>query len=128
MLFEDGEQSRFALERQQGYDTTLVTGLDLPWVADGLQRDASQAREPVDALVRSLLQHAQVPFQVVYGQGPQRVKSALQALHSAGLVPAGAVREGESGKPPRAWVWVCEKCSDPGCEHRLFRQLKERRG
>jgi nicotinamide riboside kinase len=28
---------------------TLLTALDLPWVADGLQRDGPQVREPVDA-------------------------------------------------------------------------------
>src|SRR4051812_48246113 len=33
MLQEEGELLRFALERQQGYDATLLTGLDLPWVA-----------------------------------------------------------------------------------------------
>jgi nicotinamide riboside kinase len=126
MLFEDGELYRFALERQQGYDATLVTGLDLPWVADGLHRDATQAREPVDALVRSLLQRAQVPFQVVYGLGPQRLRSALLALQSAGVLPAGtAEREEDTGQ--RAWTWNCEKCSDPGCEHRLFTQLREAR-
>jgi hypothetical protein len=27
---------------------TLLTALDLPWVADGLQRDGPQVREPVD--------------------------------------------------------------------------------
>ncbi len=34
---------------------TLVTALDLPWVADGLQRDGAHVREPVDALLRELL-------------------------------------------------------------------------
>jgi nicotinamide riboside kinase len=120
MLFEDGELLRFAMERQQRYDATLVTGLDLPWVADGLQRDATQPREEVDALVRSLLQRAQLPFQVVYGQGPQRLASALQAVVSAGVLPPEVVDRREDGDARRAWVWVCEKCSDPACEHRLF--------
>src|SRR5690606_9287669 len=35
MLFEDGTLYTYALERQRGYHLTLVTGLDLPWVADG---------------------------------------------------------------------------------------------
>jgi nicotinamide riboside kinase len=127
MLFEDGELYRFALERQRTYDATLVTGLDLPWVPDGLQRDAAQAREPVDALVRSLLQRAGLAFQVVYGQGSQRLRSALQALRSTGVLPAEAVEEGASGSAQRAWVWVCDKCSDPACEHRLFKRLREGR-
>jgi len=128
MLFEDGELYRFALERQQGYDATLVTGLDLPWVPDGLQRDASQAREPVDALVRALLQRAQVAFQVVYGQGPQRLRSAVQALRSTSVLPAEAAAGDAALGTRQAWVWVCDKCSDPGCEHRLFKQLRDGRG
>lgn len=123
MLFEDGELLRFALQRQRGYDATLVTGLDLPWIADGLQRDAAHPREPVDALVRSLLQRADVAFQVVYGQGPQRLQSALAALDAAGVLPAGAVAR-KAGQAQR-WTWACEKCSDPECEHRLFTRLRQ---
>jgi nicotinamide riboside kinase len=123
MLFEDGELLRFALQRQRGYDATLVTGLDVPWVADGLRRDAAHPREPVDALVRSLLQRAGVAFQVVYGQGPQRLQSALAALDAAGVLPAGACAR-TTGNPQR-WTWACEKCSDPECEHRLFARLRQ---
>lgn len=127
-LFEESELYRFAMERQRGYDATLVTGLDLPGAPNGLQRDASQAREPVDALVRSLLQRAGLGFQVVYGQGPQRLLSALQALRSAGVLPPEAVADDATGNARRAWVWVCDKCSDPACEHRLFKQLRDGRG
>ena len=73
MLFEDGTLYTFALDRQRGYDATLLTGLDLPWVADGLQRDGPHVREPVDQLVRGALQRAGVAFQVVYGTGPARL-------------------------------------------------------
>lgn len=121
MLFPDGELLRFAIERQKRYDATLLTGLDLPWVADGLQRDAAQPREDVDAQLRSLLQGAHLTFQVIYGQGPQRLDSALQALVSAGVLPAGIVERTVDSGAQRAWVWVCEKCSDPACEHRLFK-------
>ena len=121
MLFPEGELLRFAIGNQKRYDATLLTGLDLPWVPDGLQRDAAQPREEVDALLRSLLQGAQLPFQVIYGQGPQRLDSALQALVSAGVLPAGIVERTVDSGAQRAWVWVCEKCSDPACEHRLFK-------
>lgn len=128
MLFEDGELLRFALARQPTYDATLVTGLDLPCVADGLQRDATQSREPVDALVRNLLAQAKVGYQVVYGQGPQRLQSALQALGSAGVLPAGTPPAGEPGDGVGAtWTWLCDKCSDPACEHRLFTRLQAAR-
>ncbi|MBC5782408.1 ATP-binding protein [Ramlibacter sp. USB13] len=90
-------------------DTALVMGLDLP---------SSTGHEAEDARIRAQLQAAGVVFQVVYGQGAQRLQSALLAL---GL---GERSERDEG---RAWNWVCEKCSDPACEHRLFTRLKEGR-
>jgi nicotinamide riboside kinase len=125
MLYEDGELFRFAVARQKAYDATLVTGLDIAWVPDGLQRDAAHAREDVDALVRSQLEQACVPYQVVYGQGPQRLRSALQALAAAGALPAGPQEPPNQGAARGNWVWSCDKCSDPACEHRLFTQLRE---
>jgi nicotinamide riboside kinase len=115
MLFEDGTLYQFALERQRGYDVTLVTGLDLPWVADGLQRDGPHVREPVDALVRQALARAGVPYRIIYGRGGERLQNALAAIAEAAdrKPPAGA----------SAWNWTCDKCSDPECEHRLFTGL-----
>jgi nicotinamide riboside kinase len=123
MLFEDGALLRFALERQRGYDVTLVTGLDLPWVGDGLQRQGPEVREQVDALVRDALGKGGVEFRVVYGRGEERLASALaaiDALSRAGSTPASA--------PPeiKRWLWACEKCGDPECEHRLFSALGAR--
>jgi nicotinamide riboside kinase len=113
MLFEDGELYRFALERQRRYDLTLLLGLDLPWVADGLQRIGAQVREPVDALIRKALADAGLPYRVVYGQGAERVANTLAAIDAASTTSqpaAGSAR----------WQWNCDKCSDPQCEHRLF--------
>ena len=125
MLFEDSELVRFALERQQTYDATLVTGLDLPWVRDGLHRKDAADREPVDALVRSLLQRAGVSYQVVYGSGAQRLQGALLALASAGVLPPEVAQRPAEANAQRAWVWSCDKCSDPACEHALFTRLRE---
>lgn len=126
--FGDGAPYRFAIERQRGYDVTLLTGLDLAWQPDGLQRNAS-SREQADAHLRGHLQCAGVAYQVVYGQGPQRLRSALQALAAAGLLPA-ALREraGAEEAGGAGWIWTCDKCSDPACEHRLFTRLKNARG
>jgi nicotinamide riboside kinase len=82
MLFEDGTLYRFALERQRDYDHTLLTALDLPWIADGLQRDGPHVREPVDALIRSALSQAAVDYRVVYGSGSERLANALAAIES----------------------------------------------
>jgi nicotinamide riboside kinase len=123
MLFEDGTLYRFALERLRDYDAVLVTGLDLPWVADGLQRDGPHVREPVDRLVREALQKARVPYQVVYGSGPARLAGALDALERQGIATGRAADpRGEDGRP---WQWSCEKCSDPECEHKLFSGLRD---
>jgi nicotinamide riboside kinase len=113
MLFEDHSLYRFAIERQRGYDVTLLTGLDIPWVADGLQRDGPHVRGPVDALVREMLDKAAVPYRIVYGTGDERLRNALAAI-DASLAPRAA---------SPTWVWQCDKCSDPDCEHRLFRKL-----
>jgi nicotinamide riboside kinase len=122
MLFEDGGLYRFALERQRGYQHTLLTGLDLPWVADGLQRDGPHVREPVDALIRSALSRAAIGFRVVYGSGAERLANALAAIE-----PAAAPRAATDGlERDRPWQWTCEKCGDPDCEHRLFRTLLAR--
>lgn len=121
LLFDDHPLLRFALERQRGYDLTLVTGLDLPWVADGLHRDAAHAREPVDALVRELLASAGVSYRVVYGTGEDRLRNALAAL------PGGLAQRPAPPAPALAgWQWTCGKCSDPDCEHRLFTSLTPR--
>ena len=116
MLFEDDSVYLFAIERLQTYDVILVTGLDIEWVADGLQRDGPHVRGPVDALVRDILAKAGVPYRVVYGSGLERMRNALAAI-DASLAPRSEAR----GKT--AWVWLCDKCSDPDCEHRLFRSL-----
>jgi nicotinamide riboside kinase len=115
MLFEDGSLYRFALERQRGYDVTLLTGLDLPWVADGLQRDGSHVREPVDALVRESLARANVPYRVVYGTGEERLRNALAAIEASA---PGAETPAAGG-----WAWSCDKCGDADCEHRLFTSM-----
>ena len=91
MLFEDGSLYQLALARQREYDLTLLTGLDLPWVADGLQRDGPHVREPVDALVRNSLARAGVSYCVVYGRGEERLFNALAAVERE-LRPPPATR------------------------------------
>lgn len=127
MLFEDGSLYRFALERQRGYDATLLTGLDLPWVADGLQRDGPHVREPVDALVRAALAKAGLSYRVVYGQHEERLAHALAAIAPV-TARAGATRTAAAAPAPRAaaWRWACDTCGDADCEHRLFTGLMQR--
>jgi nicotinamide riboside kinase len=124
ILFDGDPLLEFALERQRGYELTLLTGLDLPWVADGLQRIGPDVRERIDEQIRGLLARARVPYRVVYGHGQERLRHAIAAL------PAALRGEGETpaaASERRPWVWQCDKCSDPECEHQLFSSLVQGR-
>ena len=91
-------------------DLTLLTAIDLPWQADGLQRDSPQVREPVDAKVRAALQRAGVPYSVVFGSGEARTQAALASARRALAPPPGVDTGGAR------WHWHCERCGDANCE------------
>jgi len=124
LLFDDRSLEPVAVACQRGMDMTLLTSLDLPWVADGLQRDGPHVRGPVDTRVRARLNAWAVTWSLVSGSGPARMASALDALRpllrrqarqgrSAGLLSRlVGVQSGPPG--PR---WICERCDDPACEH-----------
>jgi len=95
-----------------GCELTLLTALDLPWRADGLQRDGPQVREPVDAKVRAALMRAGVEHAVVHGDGEARTRAALAAIRRALAPPPDALPEATR------WHAHCERCSDPACERR----------
>ena len=120
MLFDDDSLNALALAHQTVYDVTLLTGLDLPWVSDGLQRDGPHVREPVDAAIRRMLNLAGLPYQVVYGTGEQRVKNALYCI---GRQAPDWAKQLERPEPPTRWRGPCETCGDGDCEHRLFTRL-----
>ena len=136
MLFNDDSLYSFASVHQRSYDVTLLTGLDLPWVADGIQRDGPHTREPTDNRLRLAMDRAALPYRVVYGTGATRCENALRAVEDIKLIANYSIRTWEkdvfypqkqSEVSPQAtrtvWTWPCEKCSDPDCEHRLFSQL-----
>jgi hypothetical protein len=129
MLFNDKSLYPMALAHQALFDTTLITGLDLPWVADGLQRDGPHVRGPVDTLIRQALEQAGIPYQVVYGQGQQRLNNALLALGLPGEdLESQALREqSQFAINQGRTVWQCNECSDPDCEHKLFTGLLAKR-
>lgn len=112
-VFGDTALYDAALGRQRQCTHTLLTGLDLAWQPDGLQRDGPQVRGPVDGLIRGALQRAALPFAVIYGEGAARAEAALAAL---GLGP------GPDAAPPVAAPSArlrsrCRECLVPDCEH-----------
>ena len=82
-VFADRSLYARALAAQQRADLTLVTALDLPWRADGLQRDGAHVRAPVDALLRAALTGAGIAFSTIAGVGTARLDAALQAIDAA---------------------------------------------
>jgi nicotinamide riboside kinase len=124
LLFDDPSLEPIARECQRTMDLTLLTALDLPWVADGHMRDGPHVRGPVDARVRALLAEWATTWALVSGAGPARVASALDALRPVLRGLARTARStglfgrllGSQEGPPAA-PWVCERCDDPGCEH-----------
>jgi hypothetical protein len=71
LLFDDRSLLPLAIDRHRGMTVTLLTALDLPWVADGHQRDGEHVRQPVDDRLREL---------VTSGSALSAIKEHLQAL------------------------------------------------
>jgi nicotinamide riboside kinase len=114
IVFGDTSLYPSATAAHAGVDLTLLTALDLPWQADGLQRDGPHVREPVDALVRRALDAARLPYAIVAGAGARRFATAMQAVDHRLGVP--------SPTAPARWKSICERCGEPGCErHGLAR-------
>ncbi|MFT3822103.1 MAG: ATP-binding protein [Rubrivivax sp.] len=79
-VFGDDSLDAEALALHARCRLTLLTALDLPWVADGILRSGPQVREPVDDRLRRLLAQGGIGFSVVHGQGPARLQAARAAL------------------------------------------------
>ena len=138
-VFNDPSLYEEALELQAQFDLTLVMGLDVAWVPDGLQRDGEHVRQPVDHLIRQSMSKRQLPFKVIYGQDQARLNAALLAISQGianlnepldlkfsapGLQLTQAQREvSQYGLNQGKTVWRCDLCSDSECEHRLFSDL-----
>ena len=126
-IFGDRSLDAEALAWQRRCTVTLLTALDLPWLADGHMRDGEHVREPVDAAVREMLIGAGLPFVVVAGLGEARLEAAVDAVAphlrradapAQGLFSRLAARDAVQPE----WRWVCETCDSPDCEHAAWRQ------
>jgi nicotinamide riboside kinase len=113
-VFDDESLLAEAAAFQARVTLTLVTALDLPWVADGIQRDSPQAQRGIDQLLRSRLQAHALPFSVVSGLGGARLASARRAWQFALQVPAIDANAQRSTRT--RWKHHCQYCDDPDCE------------
>lgn len=107
-LFGDPGLLAPAMTTQRAYAVTLLTALDLPWVADDHQRDGPGVQQAIDIRLRATLLGAGLPFSVIHGSGAARLAAALAAVRSL-VHPARVDATG-----PR-WRWKCATCDgDPG--------------
>lgn len=126
LLFADLSLHDSALAYQRHCALTLLTALDLPWVADGLQRDGPHVRQPVDRALRRALSGAGLAWSVVAGSGPARLEAALNAITPL-LQHRQSPRRGlftrlqqrQQSMPELAWF--CQDCDVPECEHLSLR-------
>jgi len=79
-IFNDRSLIEAGLAFHRRCDLTLLTALDIEWVADGLQREGPHVRPPIDALIRHALDEGHLPWTLVSGQGEARVQTALDAI------------------------------------------------
>ena len=122
----DTESPEFkeALAQQRRFNHSLLLGLDLAPPALAMDPQSAAERSRMDTLLRRSLTQGDVHFQVIYGTGDERLRQALSALGT--LTSPAAKSESapaETPSPRKPWVWACDKCSDPVCEHRLLSDL-----
>lgn len=114
-----------------GFALVLLAGLEAPERPDSPcpapckeELDAACDQERVDRSIRAALVRDAVSFRVLYGPAGERLAHARQAVQS--LLPAAgrpAQVTRTAGLKNQPWVWMCDKCSDPRCEHRLLTAL-----
>ena len=80
LLFGDPSLYPLAVAQQRRYPLTLLAASDLPWQADGIQRDGSAARELVDRRLREVLKSYALPFYPVCGLGAARLACAMAVV------------------------------------------------
>ena len=90
LLFGDPSLYPVAVAQQRLYPLTLLAAPDLPWQADGIQRDGPAARDQVDRRLREVLRAHALPVYPVCGLGAARLASATAVLAQLPLSSAHA--------------------------------------
>ena len=106
--------------------TNLYTPQNHPaWTPPSLSSRILLCVNPEDAANaqawRAILLAQGLPFQVIHGIGQELVKQCLLAILPPTL--QGLARQ----ELPVRWQGMCETCSDPDCEQRLFSGLLQGR-
>jgi nicotinamide riboside kinase len=128
LIFADTSLLARAVALQRRMACTLLLLPDLPWVADGHQRDGPHMQQRVHQALLALLQQEALPFVQVAGAGESRLQQALAAMLTAMLhVQTQAASAATSGSglfgrlttAPSAWAgarerWRCDCCPVDG--------------
>lgn len=80
--FNDDSLLASALAFQRRCDVTLLCAPDLPWQADGIQRDGPQVRARFDARLRAAMASAGLAWADIRGDEAERQALALQAMNA----------------------------------------------
>jgi nicotinamide riboside kinase len=72
-----------ALDLHYDYAVTLVAAPDLPWVADGLQRESAAVRQQVHQALVDKLERRGITFTLLTGSLEQRLAQAQTVLNSS---------------------------------------------
>jgi len=114
---------------------------DSAWTPPSLSSRILLCVNPEDAAIaqawRAILLAQGLPFQVIHGTGQALVAPCLLAiLPPDGVSPSGFAMTTQAASAlqglarqalPVRWQGVCETCSDPDCEQRLFSGLLQGR-
>jgi len=71
-----------ALVARHRYDVTLVCAPDIPWVADGLQRESEDVSRIVNRMLFEELQARAIPYVLVSGDAAARLSQVEQLLQN----------------------------------------------
>lgn len=111
------------------FDLVLLMGMEPTAQALGFPASEDLAQEAADRSIRTALTHAAISYQVLYGTSEQRLDQALHAIENrlppTKINPRRSTPSGSTQNRP--WVWMCDKCSDPQCEHSLLTALLAQR-
>lgn len=89
----------------------------------GLDSQAEDIMHAADRRIRAALARTGTAYDVLYGSAEERLAQALGLIEKR-LMGAGPRLPAKNSRP---WIWVCDKCSDPQCEHRLLTDLLAKR-
>ena len=76
----DAQLERLASSHLQDYDITLVTAPDIPWVADGLQRESEAVSVTINRMLLDELALRGIPYLSISGDPAQRLYQVEQRL------------------------------------------------